>query len=332
MTTRNLTGLDRSAVLMMTLSQESAAAVFRHLSTRDSKALATKMSELGPLTSDMVYQALSAFHDDIRQHHAIDIDIKQHLKGILGQALGQERGDSLFDELFEQTDAEGFDALNLMEPSAVADVIRSEHPQAIATIIIQLERQQGANILLALEPEQRDDVMLRIATYSHVQPGALSELTGVIQERLGGQQIRHARMGGANTAAGLLNNFGSQDETSALTTIRAENEELADQIMEQMFVFDDIVRLDDITIQRILRELDNNTLAVALRGTDTGLYQHFVSNMSNRAAELLVEEIEMQGPIRSSQVDTERKNILATMRRLADDGEIQLNTSDDEYV
>lgn len=328
----SLSGIQRSAVLLMTMSQEAAAAVFRHLPNKDSKRLAATMAEMGPISASMTHTVLSEFYDDIRQHHAIDIDTKEHLKGILTHALGEERGGSLFEELFEQSDAEGFDAINMMEASAAADLIRSEHPQAIATIIIQLERQQGANILLCLEPAQRNDVMRRIATYSRVQPAALSELTSVIQDRLGGHQIKKGRMGGATTAAGLLNNFARQEENAALGTIRDEDPELADAIMEQMFVFEDISKLDSQTIQRILRDIDNSTLGIALRGTDESLYRMFIDNMSRRATEILEEEMTMQGPVRSSQVETERKSILATIRGLADSGEIQLNTGDDEYV
>uniref|UniRef100_UPI0006518BA0 flagellar motor switch protein FliG n=1 Tax=Halomonas sp. PR-M31 TaxID=1471202 RepID=UPI0006518BA0 len=226
----------------------------------------------------------------------------------------------------------GIDSLNLMEASMVAELIRDEHPQIIATILVHLERHQAADILELFNEKQRNDVVLRIATFSGVQPAALQELTEVLGGMLDGQNLKRSKMGGARTAAEILNLMNTAQEEAIIENVRAHSEELAQKIIDEMFLFENIVDIDSRGIQLILKEIDTNSLVVALKGAPSELVEKFTSNMSQRAAQLLTEDLEARGPIRVSQVENEQKAILLVVRRLAENGEIVLSGGDDSYV
>jgi flagellar motor switch protein FliG len=252
---------------------------------------------------------------------------------VLTKALGSERATSLIEDILESTgENSGIDALNLMEASMVSELIRDEHPQIIATILVHLDRHQAADILELFEEKLRNDVVLRIATFSGVQPAALQELTEVLSSMLDGQNLKRSKMGGVRTAAEILNLMNSSQEEVAIETVRSHSEDLAQKIIDEMFLFENLLDLDNRAIQMVLQEVETNSLVVALKGAQDALVDKFLRNMSQRAADLVREDMEARGPIRVSQVETEQKAILQIVRRLADSGEIVLAGGDDEYV
>jgi len=214
----------------------------------------------------------------------------------------------------------------------VAELIRDEHPQIIATILVHLERHQAASVLELFDDKLRNDVVLRIATFSGVQPAALQELTEVLSNMLDGQNLKRSKMGGVRTAAEILNLMNSNQEETAIETVRSHSEDLAQKIIDEMFLFENLLDLDDRSIQLVLKEIDTNSLVVALKGAPDSLMEKFLRNMSRRAADLMREDMEARGPIRVSQVEAEQKAILQVVRRLADAGEIVLTGGDDAYV
>ncbi|RJS95151.1 flagellar motor switch protein FliG [Salinisphaera sp. Q1T1-3] len=325
-------GLDRSAILMMAMDDDTAAEVFKHLSNRDAQQLGVRMAALRNISNEQIEEVLQEFSDELDQYGAININGSDHIRSVLVKAMGEERAASLLEDIFETSEGSGIDALNMMEANVVAEMIRDEHPQIIATIIVHLDRNQAADVLLCFDDRLRNDVILRVATFSGVQPAALAELTEVLGSLLDGQNLKRSKMGGVSTAAEILNLLNASNEEAALASVRAHDEGLAQRIIDEMFVFEDLEKADNRTMQRILTELDNDTLAVALKGTSDALFARFTANMATRAADLLREDMEMRGPVRLSQVETERKRILDTVRRLADTGEIALGGDDDEYV
>ncbi|HET7313675.1 flagellar motor switch protein FliG [Salinisphaera sp.] len=326
------TGLDRSAILMMALDGDTAAEVFKHLSGRDAQQLGMRMAGLRNVSSEQIEEVLREFNDELDQYGAININSSDHIRSVLVKAMGEERAASLLEDIFENNEGSGIDALNMMDANVVAEMIRDEHPQIIATIIVHLERGQAADVLLCFDERLRNDVILRVATFSGVQPAALAELTEVLGSLLDGPNLKRSKMGGVNTAAEILNLLNTAQEEAALASVREHDESLAQRIIDEMFVFEDLEKADNRTMQRILVELDNDMLAVALKGTSETLFARFTSNMATRAADLLREDMEMRGPVRLSQVENERKRILDAVRRLADSGEITLSGDDDEYV
>lgn len=328
-----MSGVRRSAILLLSLDEDSAAEVFRHLSSSEVTAISREMAELGQISHEDMRQVLDEFHDEAEQFAALNLHSSDHIRSVLTKALGSERASSLIEDILEaKGNDSGIDALNLMESSMVAELIRDEHPQIIATILVHLERNQAANVLEQFDDKLRNDVVLRIATFSGVQPAALQELTEVLGGMLDGQNLKRSKMGGVRTAAEILNLMNSSQEEAVIETVRAHNEDLAQQIIDEMFLFENIIDIDDRGIQLILKEVDTNSLVVALKGAPDALLDKFMSNMSQRAAQLLQEDLEARGPIRISQVENEQKAILQVVRRLADSGEIMLGGGDDAYV
>ena len=326
-------GLERSAILMLTLEEETVVEVFKHLNIKDVQLLSRAMVQLGQISNERVAETLRMFNDEIDQYGALNVNSTDHVRAILLKTLGEERTSALLDEIFDQEEEEsGVQALNSMEPAMVAEFIREEHPQIIATIIIHLSRGQAADVLALFDSALRNDILLRVATFNSVQPAAMAELNEVLGGMLSGKQIKRGRIGGVHPTAEILNMMNSANEEEALESLRSYNEELAQQIIDEMFVFTNLLDVDGHSIQRLLQEIDSNTLVIALKGADNDLKNHFINNMSSRAGELLREEMDMRGPIRLSQVEAEQKKIIDLARRLADSGEIVISKGEEAYV
>ncbi|SDK92323.1 flagellar motor switch protein FliG [Modicisalibacter muralis] len=328
-----MSGARRGAILLLSLDEDSAAEVFKYLSAKEVQAISMEMASLDQVSHEDMRKVLGEFHDEAEQFTAINLHSSDHIRSVLTKALGSERASSLIEDILETSGASsGIDALNLMEASMVTELIRDEHPQIIATILVHLERYQAADILELFDDKLRNDVVLRIATFSGVQPAALQELTEVLGGMLDGQNLKRSKMGGVRTAAEILNLMNSSQEEAVIETVRAHNEDLAQKIIDEMFLFENLIDIDDRGIQLILKEIDTNSLVVALKGAPDALLEKFMANMSQRAAQLLQEDLEARGPIRVSQVENEQKAILQVVRRLADSGEIVLGGGDDSYV
>ena len=328
-----MTHVRRSAILLLALDDESAAMVLRQLPAREVQEVSQEMARLDNVSHEDMHQVLDEFQDEAEQYAALNLNSTEHIRAVLEKALGTERAASLLVDIMDSNGANsGIDALNLMEAATVSEMIREEHPQIIATILVHLERRQAADVLATFEEKLRNDVVLRIATFSGVQPAALQELTEVLGNMLDGQNLRRSKMGGVHTAAEILNLMNSALEEAAIESVRAHNKDLAQSIIDEMFLFDNLIEMDDLGIQRLLKEIDTNSLRFALKGAPEALRDKFLKNMSTRAADLLREEMEGSGPVRMSQVEKEQKAILLVVRKLANDGEIVLGGGDDAYV
>ncbi len=328
-----MTHLRRSAILLLALDDESAAMVLRQLPAREVQEVSQEMARLDNVSHEDMHQVLNEFQDEAEQFAALNLNSTEHIRAVLEKALGTERAASLLVDIMDNNGANsGIDALNLMEAATVSEMIREEHPQIIATILVHLERRQAADVLATFEEKLRNDVVLRIATFSGVQPAALQELTEVLGNMLDGQNLRRSKMGGVHTAAEILNLMNSAQEEAVIESVRAHNKDLAQSIIDEMFLFDNLIEMDDLGIQRLLKEIDTNSLKFALKGAPEALREKFLKNMSTRAADLLREDMEGSGPVRMSQVEKEQKAILLVVRKLANDGEIVLGGGDDAYV
>ncbi|HEU0277938.1 MAG TPA: flagellar motor switch protein FliG [Rhodanobacteraceae bacterium] len=328
-----MTNVRRSAILLLALDDESAAQVLRQLPARDVQEVSQEMARLDNISHDDMKAVLEAFQDEADQYAALNLNSTDHIRAVLERALGTERAATLLDDILDNNSANsGIDALNLMEPGTVSEMIREEHPQIIATILVHLERRQAAAVLETFEEKLRNDVVLRIATFSGVQPAALQELTEVLGTMLEGQNLRRSKMGGVHTTAEILNLMNSAQEEAVIANVRAHSEDLAQSIIDEMLLFDNLADMDDLSIQRLLKEIDTNSLKFALKGAPEPLREKFLKNMSTRAAQILRDDMEASGPIRISQVEKEQKAILLVVRKLANDGEIVLSGADDAYV
>ncbi|MBA0218972.1 flagellar motor switch protein FliG [Pectobacterium brasiliense] len=328
-----LTGTEKSAILLMTIGEDRAAEVFTHLSAKEVQHLSSAMANMRQVSHQQLVEILKEFEADSEQYAALSVNAGDYLRSVLVKALGEERASSLLEDILESRDStSGMETLNFMEPQIAADLIRDEHPQIIATILVHLKRSQAADILALFDERLRHDVMLRIATFGGVQPSALAELTDVLNGLLDGQNLKRSKMGGVRTAAEIINLMKTQQEEAVIDAVREFDGELAQKIIDEMFLFENLVEVDDRSIQRLLQEVESESLLLALKGAEEPLREKFLRNMSQRAAEILRDDLSTRGPVRMSQVENEQKAILLIVRRLADSGEMIIGGGEDAYV
>lgn len=327
-------GLTRSAVLLMALGEDTAAEVLKHLAPREVHKLGEAIARLGTVNRTKINEALEAFHGEAEQQSSVTLARDEYLKTVLTKALGPERATVLIERILQGQDASGIEGLKWLDASTVAELIRNEHPQVIATILVHLDHDHASEVLGLFPERLRNDVVLRIATLEGVQPSALRDLNEVLARLLSsGDRLKKATMGGVRAAAEILNNLPSSIESAVLDAIREHDAQLAQAILDEMFVFEDLLTLDDRSIQVLLRELPSETLVVALKGAAPALRDKIFRNMSQRAAETLRDDLEAKGPVRVSEVEAQQKEILKIVRQLADQGHIALGKKAEEaYV
>ncbi|MYN11658.1 flagellar motor switch protein FliG [Pusillimonas sp. TS35] len=327
-------GPDRCAILMMSLGEDAAAEVFKYLSAREVQQIGSAMANLKHVTRADVDGVLEEFRQEADQFLAVTLGSDDYIRTVLNKALGNDRAAGLIEDILEAGDgANGIDALNWLDANSVAELIADEHPQIIATILVHLERDRASAVLAMLNERLRNDVMLRIATFGGVQPAALNELTEVLNDMLSGQGAKRSKMGGVRTAAELLNFMSSNEEEAVVNSLRELDADLAQRIVDEMFVFENLADIEDNAIQLILKEVDTTQLTIALKGAPDELRDKFFRNMSNRAAEMLRDDLEAQGPVRMSKVEEEQKRIVQIARKLAESGQFSLSgLGNDEYV
>lgn len=327
-------GLEQAAILLMTVGEEQAAEVFKFLSPKEVQKLGETMARLKTVPRERVDEVIARFNKAKDEQYSLVGDTDAFISQVLRRALGDEKAGMLLDRILQGRDVSGIESLKWMDPGSIAELLKNEHPQIVASILVHLERDHAADVLKCLPERMRNDVLLRIATLDGIQPQALQELNEVLSKVLaGGEKLKKATLGGTKATAEMLNFLGSQLETAAVEAIREHDPDLAQKILDQMFVFDNLMDLDDRAIQLLLREVQSESLIVALKGADPALREKIFKNMSNRAAEMLREDLEAKGPVRLSEVEAEQREILKIVRRLADEGQIQLGSGgDDQYV
>lgn len=323
-------GLNDAAILLMSLGEEEAAEVFKHLSPKEVQKLGETIARMRGVSKEKVDFVIARFTDDCAAQSLLVEDASDYVKSVLRRALGDDKAALLLDRILQGGDVSGIESLKWMDPVSVAELLRNEHPQIIAAIMVHLEYDQAAAVLMQLPERLRSEVVLRVATLEGIQPSALKDLNEVLYRVLaGGDKIRKTSLGGVKTAAEMINLLGSNADVAVLDTIRNYDADLAQKIMDKMFVFDDLVKLDDRSLQLVLREVASETLIVALKGGSMEVRDKILANMSMRAAAALREDLEA----RLSEVEAQQKEILKVVRRLADENQITLGGGpEDSFV
>jgi flagellar motor switch protein FliG len=327
-------GVEKSAILLMSLGEEAAASVFKYLGPREVQKLGQAMAAMKSVTRENIDGVLGDFHKLAGEKTALGMDSDEYIRTVLKKALGDDKAASLIDRILQGGDTSGIEGLKWMDSPAVADLIKNEHPQIIATILVHLDRDQASEILGHFTERTRNDVILRIATLDGIQPSALKELNDVLTKLLSGNNnLKKSPMGGVRAAAEIMNFMSGTVEGTVMENIREYDDDLAQKILDEMFVFDNLIDIDDRGIQLVLREVQSESLIVALKGASEELREKIFRNMSSRAAEMLREDLESKGPVRLSEVEGEQKEILKLVRRLADEGQLALGgKGDDAFV
>ena len=327
-------GLEDAAILLMSLGEEEAADVFRHLAPKEVQRLGETIAKMKSVSHDKVEGVLQRFTTVASEQSILVADNDEYVKSVLRKALGDDKANLLIDRILQGSDISGIESLKWMDAASVAELLRNEHPQIVAAILVHLESDQASSVLKCFAERQRNEVLVRIATLDGIQPSALKDLNEVMSKVLaGGEQMRKTSLGGVKPAAEIINLLGGSVETAVLDYIREADAELAQKIMDNMFTFDDLDKLDDKGIQALMREVQSESLVVALKGASVELRDKIFKNMSTRAAETLREDLESRGPVRLSEVEAEQKEMLKIVRRLADEGQIVIGGGgDDEFV
>jgi flagellar motor switch protein FliG len=324
-------GLEKAAILLMSLGEEEAAEVFKHLAPKEVQRLGETIAKMKAVTRERVDSVLESFEKVASTDSMLVADSNEYVKSVLKKALGDDKANLLIDRILQGSDVTGIESLKWMDAQSVAELLRNEHPQIAAAILVHLEFDQAADVLKVFTERQRNEVLVRIATLDGIQPTALRDLNEVMSKVLaGGDRTKKSTLGGVKAAAEILNMLGSSVETSVLDFVRENDNDLAQQIMDNMFTFDDVEKIDDKGIQSLLKEVQSESLVIALKGATPGMRDKVFRNMSSRAAETLKEDLDTRGPVRLSEVEAEQKELLKIVRRLVDEGQIVLAGGGDE--
>ncbi len=320
-----LEGVDKAAILLLSLSEEDAAQILKHLEPKQVQKLGSAMAKIDDMTQTKITAVHKHFIEEIQNYSTIGFQSQDFVKRALTAALGEDKAANLIDQILMGSGAKGLDSLKWMDSKQVASIIRNEHPQIQTIVMSYLEPEQSAEILSQFPEKVRLDLLMRVANLEEVQPAALQELNEIMEKQFAGQAgAQAAKMGGLKSAADIMNYLDTNIEGQLMDAIREQDEEMSQQIQDLMFVFDNLVDVDDRGIQAILREVQQESLLKAIKGADEELKNKITKNMSKRAAEMLIDDLEALGPVRVSEVETAQKEILSVARRLADAGEIML--------
>ena len=320
-----LDGVEKASILLLSLSEEDAAQILKHLEPKQVQKVGMSMASLDDLSQDKISAVHKLFIDQIQSFSTIGFQSEDFIKKALTAALGEEKAANLIDQIIMGSGAKGLDSLKWMDSKQVANIIRNEHPQIQTIVLAYLDPEQSSEIIAQFPEKVRLDLTMRIANLEEVQPAALQELNEIMEKQFAGQAgAQAAKMGGLKAAADIMNYLDTNVEGQLMDSIREHDEEMSQQIQDLMFVFENLIDVDDRGIQAILREVQQDALMKAIKGTDEGLKDKILKNMSKRAAEMLSDDLDAMGPVRISEVEAAQKEILSVARRLADSGEIML--------
>lgn len=318
-------GVERAAILLLALGEQDAAQVLKHLGAKDVQKVGAAMAQLAGVSREEVSGVLNNFSAKVEQQTSFGVGTEEYIRKVLTEALGADKAGSVVDRILGGRTSRGLEALKWMEARAIGDMLRQEHPQIIAIVLSYLEPDQAAEVLGQLAENQRADVLMRIATLDGVHPSALDELDKVLEKQFAGGSGSKTSggFGGPKTAAEILNLVGSTQD-ALMQQIAKVDEPLSTKLQDLMFVFDDLNEADDRGIQELLREIPGDKLIVALKAADEKLKTKFFKNMSERAAQMMKDDLESRGPVRLSEVEAAQKEIIMTARKMSEEGRLQL--------
>ncbi len=331
-TSPNLSGSEKAGVLLLTLGEDVAAEVLQHMNPKEVQLVGSTMATMQDISRPMVEGVIDSFFDTLESQTALGIGNDTYIRGMLERALGDKAG-SVIDRILMGSGSNGLESLKWMDSKSIAEIIRLEHPQIIAIVLSYLESDSAAAVLSHLPENTRAGILMRIATLDGVQPAAIKELDSIMEKYFSdNENVKSSMVGGEKTAADILNFMDTSLENKLMEQVKTENEDLAMKIEDLMFVFDNLRDVDDRGVQTMMREISTDLLTLALKGVDDEFQQKFLRNMSSRAAEMLVEDMEAKGPVKLSEVEGAQKEILAVARRLEESGEIVLMGGGEEMV
>ncbi|MEM7280102.1 MAG: flagellar motor switch protein FliG [Pseudomonadota bacterium] len=328
-----LEGAEMAAIFLLTVGEEGASEVLRHVSAQEMQKVGQAMADLSKVSNEQVEEVMSKFADEVKERTSLGIGNDQYLLAVLTKAVGSEKAKALVERIIQGRDTKGLEALKWMEPRAVAEILKPEHPQIVAIVLSHLKEDMAAAVLKLFDEEAHVDVLTRIAQLNGVQQTAIIELDEIIEKQVAAtSDSGSSDVGGMRSAANIIGKMGGELEESILEKMKDIDEEFGVKLQELLFVFESLLDIDDRGIQALLREVPTDKLGVALKGADPAVQDKIFTNMSSRAAEIMQEDMEVRGPVKLSDVEEAQKEILTIAQRLAEEGKIDLGGSGDEYV
>ena len=319
---------ERAALLMVLLGEQQASEIVGYLNPREVQALGTAMVGVSDVSQEAVDQVLDEFIGELKKQTNLGIGLPDYIEGVLNRALGPERASSVLSRILPSSSSKGLEILSWMTPRAICDMIADEHPQVIAIILSVLEDETAADVLTFLPAAIRPQVIRRVALLDTVQPNAMAELESVMAKQFATSTTSSASVGGVKAAANIMGKTKLEIETSVMTDISGEDEDLAMRIQDNMFDFENLVDLDNRSIQILMRTLEQEQMAYALKAAPEPVVEKFLSNMSQRAGAMFLDEMEMMGMVRVTDAEDAQRDIIRQARKLQDAGEIILASAD----
>lgn len=331
-TTSFLTGTRKAAIFLMVMGEDFTAQVFQHLEDREIKVLGEQMAQVKKVDSKTISAVMDEFSREMGDG-SMGISGKDFLQKAVPKAFDTKKADDILGDLLSRGEEKSFDKLSNFNPHILANLLMTEHPQTIALILVNMKYQTAAEIIRLLPENIQGEVIIRISDLDDVPNDIVNEVHEVVDEMLSdmGNETA-ANQGGIDAAAEILNNLDHQTENAIFEKIEAMREELADEIRQKMFVFSDLVTLDDRSIRALLKEISNDELILALKTSSEDLSEKIFSNVSQRAAEMMKEDMEVMGPVKLKDVEQAQLNIVKTARRLEEEGKIILGGRGGEEV
>ena len=327
----SLTSAQHAALLLMAMGENQAAAVLKHMGPKEVQTLGTNMQSLNNVTQEQIAESLDAFIESVGNQSSLSIGSEDYLNSVLQKALGREKAKSIMSRISMGTTSKGLDMLKWMDAQSISDLIRNEHPQIISIVLVYLDKDQASQVLSLLPEAVRSNVVMRIANMDGVNPEALTELDAILEQRFeGNTTMKVANIGGVRMAAEMLNGLKGDLSTQIIEKMSEADKDLSTQIQDQMFIFENLLDLDDRGVQTLLREVSTDDLVLALKGASHEMQEKIFNNMSKRAAEMLRDDLETKGPVRLKEVEDAQKNILKVAHALSDEGKIMLGAGGGE--
>lgn len=326
---RVMTGPERAAQFLMVIGEERAAQVLKQLTNEEVQKIGVEMTRMDGMTTDSVNDVLQHFLVECESNSAISVENNEYTKQVLIQALGADAAESILEKILLGGNTKGLDSLRWMEPQLIAGIIINEHPQVQAIVISYLSPEQAGEVLSHLPQNTVIELLIRLVEIESVDPKALQELNFALEKQVEGVVSKQSSaVGGVKSVANIINSLDRASEDALMKKITEVDIEVANRIQELMFVFEDLMAVPDKDFQLLLREVASDKLTLALKGAEQGMIDKVTRNMSTRAAEIFIDDLENMGPVKVSDVDAAQKEIIASAKKLSDAGTIVLKEDD----
>lgn len=326
---KGYSGPQRAAIFLLSLGEEGASTVMRHMKPKEVQAIGEAMASLGAITDDEIQQVVNGFAGDLGKISSLAVEPEHFTRRVMVGALGENKARTVLNEVMQRTNpSKGLEALKWMDARSVAALLRKEHPQIAAMALASLEAEHAAEVISLFHTELQTDVLYRLAKLDLVDAKALEELDEILDKQISHKpRVPPASFNGVGSAANILNRMNSESQNNVIEELKKIDARLLEKVSDKMFVFEDLLQMDDRSMQRLLREISVDQLVIALKGVSKKVQDKFFNNMSARAAEMLREDLQAKGPVKIAEVEASQKIILSTTAKLAENGDIALGGS-----